>query len=141
VPMANPPAVQAGQRTSPIDGGNLARSFGAVHGGTVTQQIAEGIARLLLPLADCVVDLHSGGKTLEYMPCTLGRIPADAGLAASVLEVMQAFRAPYALASLESEANGTLVAAALERNIPAFATELGGAGGLSAANMSVARTG
>ncbi len=141
VPKANPPAVEAGQRTSPIDGGNLARSFGAAAPGTITQQIAEGIARLLLPLADCVVDLHSGGKTLDYVPSTLGRIPADAGLAASVLDLMLAFRAPFALASLTSEANGTLVAAALERNIPAFATELGGAGGLSHTSMRVARNG
>ena len=141
LPMANPPAVLAGRRTSPLDGGNLARSFDGAGGSTITGQIAEGIARLLLPLADCLVDLHSGGRTLEYLPSTLSRIPADPALAARVLAAQLAFRAPYALASRASEANGTLVAAALARNIPAFATELGGAGGLSPASMRAARNG
>ncbi|MGV3650419.1 MAG: succinylglutamate desuccinylase/aspartoacylase family protein [Devosia sp.] len=141
VPVANPLAFAAGVRTSPEDGGNLARLFPGDPDGTITALIAEGIDRLLLPLADCVVDLHAGGKTLDYMPATLARIPEDRGLAVKVVAAMQAFGAPLALAALKSESRGTLVAAALARGIPAFATELGGAGGLSPTTMTIARDG
>ncbi|SFZ85553.1 N-alpha-acetyl-L-2,4-diaminobutyrate deacetylase [Devosia enhydra] len=141
VPVANPLAFAAGARTSPEDGGNLARLFPGDPAGGITALIAEGIDRLLLPLADCVVDLHAGGKTLDYMPATLARIPEDHVLAGKVIAAMQAFGAPLALAALKSESRGTLVAAALARGIPAFATELGGAGGLSPTTMAIARDG
>jgi predicted deacylase len=141
VPVCNPPAFAAASRTSPLEGGNLARCFPGSPDGSITQQIAEGINRLLLPRADLVVDVHSGGKTLEYLPCTLARIPADRALRQRVVTMMQAFSAPMALASLKSESRGTLVAAALDLGIAAFATELGGGGALSPASIGVARQG
>lgn len=41
--MANYPAAQAGLRTSPLDGGNLNRSFPGDPRGTPTQVIADYI--------------------------------------------------------------------------------------------------
>lgn len=141
VPIANPPASDAARRTSPIDGVNLARSFPGRADGTPTEQIAEGLTRLLLPLADGLVDLHSGGRTLEYIPCAFGRLPADAGLAQRTLELMQAFGAPLTLVMTQPEASATFVQAALGRGIPAMATELGGGGGVAPAALAIAEAG
>ena len=74
-PASNFPAAMAGRRTSPIDGGNLNRSFPGDPDGTVTQQIAWYISSELLPLCDAVVDLHSGGSSLMYVPSVLARRP------------------------------------------------------------------
>lgn len=141
VPVANPPASDAARRTSPLDGVNLARAFPGRANGTPTQQIAEGLARLLLPLADCLLDLHSGGKTLEYLPCALGRLPRDPALARRTLNLMTRFDAPHTLVMTAPEATGTFVAAALECGVPAMATELGGGGGVTPATLSIASRG
>jgi len=62
LPSANFPAAMAGTRTSPIDEGNLNRSFPGDSDGRPTAMIAHYIENLLLPMADYVVDLHSGRR-------------------------------------------------------------------------------
>lgn len=66
LPMANFPAAEAGLRTSPIDGGNLNRSFPGDPAGPPTDVIAHYIEHELLPRAQLVVDLHAGGSSLQY---------------------------------------------------------------------------
>ena len=68
VPAMNYPAFRAGTRTSPIDKGNMNRSYPGKPDGTVTQKIADYFTRELLPRADVVLDFHSGGRTLDFVP-------------------------------------------------------------------------
>ena len=67
VPAMNYPAFRAGTRTSPIDKGNLNRTFPGRPDGTVTEKIADYFQRYLLPKTDIVLDFHSGGRTLEQI--------------------------------------------------------------------------
>ena len=57
-----------GRRTSPIDEGNLNRSFPGDAEGTITQQIAYFIEHSLRPGFDYSFDFHSGGSSLTYIP-------------------------------------------------------------------------
>ena len=57
VPAMNYPAFRAGTRTSPIDKGNMNRSFPGRPDGTVTEKIADYFQRELLPRADIVLRL------------------------------------------------------------------------------------
>ncbi|TGV17774.1 succinylglutamate desuccinylase/aspartoacylase family protein, partial [Mesorhizobium sp. M4B.F.Ca.ET.143.01.1.1] len=76
VPAMNYPAFRAGTRTSPIDKGNMNRSFPGRPDGTVTEKIADYFQRELLPRADIVFDFHSGGKTLDFVPfCAAHTLP------------------------------------------------------------------
>jgi N-alpha-acetyl-L-2,4-diaminobutyrate deacetylase len=68
VPALNLPAVRRGTRLSPIDGRNMNRVFPGRRDGTVTEMIADYVTRHVLPMADVVVDIHSGGKTLDFVP-------------------------------------------------------------------------
>ncbi len=77
VPAMNYPAFQAGTRTSPIDKGNMNRSYPGKPDGTVTQKIADYFTRELLPRADVVLDFHSGGKTLDFVPFAAAHILPD----------------------------------------------------------------
>ena len=52
VPAMNYPAFQAGKRTSPIDSGNMNRSFPGNPEGSITEKIADYFQRTLLPLAE-----------------------------------------------------------------------------------------
>src|SRR5882757_4960270 len=77
LPAMNYPAFRVGTRTSPIDKGNMNRIFPGRADGTVTEKIADYIQRHLLPMADLVVDIHSGGKTLEFVPFAAAHLLAD----------------------------------------------------------------
>jgi predicted deacylase len=141
VPCANPAASLAGRRTSPLDQGNLARLFPGDPAAGPTSQIAEGITRLLLREADYLVDFHSGGHTLDYLPCAFGRIPEEPALAERVLDLLLAFGAPVTAVVRRPEARGTLVATALDLGIVAMATELGGSGGVTQDTVELAERG
>ena len=141
VPRANPLAARAGRRTSPADGGNLARLFPGDPAGGITSALAAAIARDLLPLADAVLDLHAGGRSLEYLPCAWGRLPADPALAGRVLDLMLVFGAGIAAVTVQPGQGGTLVAEALAAGRPAFAAELGGGGAVTPATLALARQG
>jgi uncharacterized protein len=84
VPVANPPAFWAGTRTSPLDGGNLARFFpGRLNAGPTTT-IAYYLANSLIVHADFFLDLHSGGVKL-LMPTMVGYDATDARAQAAAL--------------------------------------------------------
>ena len=128
-PTMNQPAFAAGTRTSPIDKGNLNRSFPGRPDGTHTERIADYFARYLLPLADAVCDIHDGGRTLEFVPmassvATLASPKVDeAGRAAA-----EAFAAPFVTQLVELDSLGmwdTLVSSAGK---PFVTTEIGGTG-------------
>jgi predicted deacylase len=93
--MANYPAALAGRRVSPIDDLNLNRIFPGDPDGTVTRQIAHYIDSELIPLADFVMDLHSGGSSLNYVPCALATQSNDPTLFQKQLAALRAFGAPF----------------------------------------------
>jgi len=37
--------------------------------GAVTSQIAHDLSIVLFPVADVVIDIHSGGRSMEFVPC------------------------------------------------------------------------
>jgi predicted deacylase len=144
LPMANFPAAMAGTRTSPIDGGNLNRIFPGDPDGGVTAQIAYFMETVLVPLADVVCDLHSGGSSLMYNPCTLVVRPRDPSLLPPLLALLRAFGAPLAFLTIGGNGTGadqSLAGAAARRGIPSLNTELGGAGMVGAEGLRVAERG
>jgi N2-acetyl-L-2,4-diaminobutanoate deacetylase len=141
VPAMNFPAFRAGTRTSPIDRGNLNRLFPGRPDGTVTEKIADYFQRHLLPLADYVLDLHSGGKTLQFVPFAAAHLLPDKAQQAKCVAAMQAFNAPYGMMLLEIDSVGMYDTAAEEMGKVFVSTELGGGGSASAATVEIARRG
>jgi predicted deacylase len=142
LPAANFPAAVAGRRTSPIDEGNLNRLFPGDPDGTVTQQIAYYIEHDLIPLADLVCDLHSGGSSLMYVPSVLlGGYSRDADMTRQ-LAALNAFASPLAYV-VESNQGGdrTLSGGAIRHGVLALGTELGGSGHVTRAALRIAERG
>ena len=106
VPAFNYPAYRAGTRTSPIDKGNMNRSFPGRPDGTVTEKIADYFQRTLLPMADLAVDFHSGGKTLDFVPFAAAHILDDKATQEACFAAMRAFNAPYSVELLEIDSAG-----------------------------------
>jgi predicted deacylase len=146
LPMANYPAGMAGQRTSPIDEGNLNRSFPGRADGTVTQQIAYWIEHELLPLADIVCDLHSGGSSLMYVPTVLTRRSADPKTFKANMDALRAFAAPLAYLTTGGN-NGSGTDNTLSGGVERMGwgvwlgTELGGSGTVTPAALKLVERG
>ncbi len=141
VPAMNYPAFLAGTRTSPIDRGNMNRSFPGAPDGTVTQKIADYFQRSLLPLADIVLDFHSGGRTLDFLPFCAAHILPDKAQEAKAFELVRAFGAPWSMRMLEIDAVGMYDTAAEEMGKVFVTTELGGGGTATARSAGIARRG
>lgn len=141
VPMMNYPAFRAATRTSPIDNANMNRVFPGDPGGTITEKIADYFQRYLLPMSDYVLDIHSGGKTLEFVPFACAHRLEDKLQEAKCIEAMQAFNAPYSLMLTEMDAVGMYDTAAESQGKVFVSTELGGGGSVSARTAQIAKKG
>ncbi len=141
IPFLNYPAFRAGRRTSPIDHGNLNRTFPGRPDGTVTEKIADYIERYLLPMADYVLDLHAGGKTLNFLPLAAIHVLDDKQQQARCEAAMRAFGAPYSMKMLELDSVGMLDTSAERAGKVFVSTELGGGGSVTVASVAVAETG
>lgn len=141
VPFMNYPAFRAGSRTSPIDRGNLNRSFPGKPDGTVTEKIADYFQRYLLPLADFVLDLHAGGRTLNFVPLAAIHVLPDVSQQARCEAAMRAFGAPYSMRMLEMDSVGLFDTAVEEAGKVFVSTELGGGGTATVQSVAVAMQG
>ena len=141
VPAMNYPAFQAATRTSPIDKGNLNRSFPGRPDGSVTEKIADYFTRHLLPLADIVLDFHSGGRTLDFLPYAAAHELPDKGQENACFDGVAAFSAPYSMRMIEIDAVGMYDTTAEEMGKLFVTTELSGGGTISARTASIAKRG
>ncbi len=141
VPFLNYPAFRAGTRTSPIDRGNLNRTFPGKPDGTVTEKIADYIQRHLLTRADFVLDIHSGGKTLDFLPFACIHVLDDKAQEARCQAAMEAFGAPYSMNMLELDSVGMFDTAAEDAGKVFISTELGGGGTSTAKSVAIAERG
>ncbi|MBN3568313.1 N(2)-acetyl-L-2,4-diaminobutanoate deacetylase DoeB [Burkholderia cenocepacia] len=141
VPFMNYPAFRAGCRTSPIDAGNLNRSFPGRPDGTVTEKIADYFQRHLLPLATHVLDIHAGGRTLDFVPFAAIHVLENRDQEARCERAMRAFGAPYSMRMLELDSVGLYDSAAEEAGKVFVSTELGGGGTSTAASVAIAERG
>lgn len=142
LPALNLPAAVAGRRTSPIDDGNLNRSFPGDPNGTPTQQLAYYVEHELVPMADLVCDLHSGGSSLMYLPTAQlpGYRPDELG--ARGLAALAAFGAETAyVVAANQGGDQTLTGACLRQGVLSVATEAGGAGHLTAGALRMVERG
>lgn len=137
-PMMNHPAVKASRRTSPLDAGNLARLFPGDARGTVTQRIAAAIATLMLPRVEAVLDLHGGGRTLEYIPCAWGRLNPEPPLARRTLAALMALGQERTVLVTATAHGGTLTSECIAQGKVIAGTEIGGAGGVHPATVAAA---
>jgi predicted deacylase len=68
IPVVNPMAFAAGQRLSPVDGKNLARSFPGRPEGSPTERLAYAVFESFARSATHLIDLHSGGVAYRFIP-------------------------------------------------------------------------
>lgn len=141
LPALNVPAVQAGRRVSPVDSGNLNRTYPGDSNGTPTEQIAHAVTTELLPKADVVLDLHSGGSQTVYLPSTFVYSSAEPNAMAEKRRLTELMGLPWAIQVPERFEPRSLSTAADDIGIPMISTEMGGGGMLDRPTTDTAYTG
>ncbi|KAF1044639.1 succinylglutamate desuccinylase/aspartoacylase family protein [Xylophilus sp.] len=144
IPALNYPAVMNATRTSPIDGGNLNRSFPGQRNGTLTEMIAHHLETVLFPITDVAFDLHAGGASTNYLPTLLAAWPDDERKHADYTRLVDTIGAPRTLIMDLLGENRTFAAAAQRHGVMFFCGEFGGHAvcnldGLEVAERSIER--
>ncbi|MFD1160691.1 succinylglutamate desuccinylase/aspartoacylase family protein [Roseovarius aestuarii] len=131
LPALNTPAVLDRARVSPLDQGNMNRSFPGSADAGPTQAIAGFVDAHLIPRADVILDFHSGGSATQYVDCGFLCIGPDAALNRANLELAKVFGAPFAMICPIDGAGGDFDTAAHQQQTRFLACELGGLGRFS----------
>jgi N-alpha-acetyl-L-2,4-diaminobutyrate deacetylase len=134
-PCANVAAFEAGARSTPQDGLNLARVFPGSPDGSHTERVAWRIDQAVIRHGNLFLDLHSGG-TKFLMPSMVGYWTGDP----RARDAAYAFGAPVLWAHPEMPPGRTLSAAAA-RGIPSLYTEARGAGRIDPRDLALFRNG
>jgi predicted deacylase len=121
----------------------LNRTFPGDRDGTPTWMLSHFIETVLMPQADLVVDIHSGGSSLMYIPSVLAKVGSDKKRSARHLELMQVFGAPIACALGGGGMGEDRTSSAAAERAGAFCigTELGGSGMVGVESTRIAEAG
>jgi len=134
VPVSNPPAFAARQRSSPADGANLARVFPGRPAGSVTERIASVITEQVIAGADLLIDLHSAGARYE-MPVFAGYV-VDPVTGQRARAACVAFGAPVLWEHVGTNPGRSMSAAAM-LGVPSIYVEGSGGGGLIGSDLDI----
>ncbi|WP_088145813.1 succinylglutamate desuccinylase/aspartoacylase domain-containing protein [Achromobacter denitrificans] len=125
LPAVNAEASLAGTRLSPADGGNLNRAFLGAPARGYTESVAAALEARLLPRIQAMVDVHSGGASLRYLPSSVITRYGDDAYDARLPALARAFGLPQCVFFRGNEA-GSMPAAASRHGIVRLSAEIGG---------------
>jgi predicted deacylase len=127
VPVLSPAASRANTRNWP-SGANFNRSFPGRPDGSPNEQLADFLTRVLFPLADVVIDMHSGGRSAWFIPCSHMHVVDDPVQRKAMLEGMEAWNSDWHFLYIDVNGTGLLPVEAENQGKIVITTELGGGG-------------
>src|SRR5882724_4198006 len=141
IPALNIPASKAATRLSPLDGKNLNRAFPGRADGTPTEMVAHFLTTVLFPLADIVVDIHTGGRSLDFYPCAHMHLVEDREQRRQMVEGTLAWNTDFAFLYADIAGTGLLPVEAEKQGKIVITTEMGGGEPVSAAVHQLTQNG
>ena len=141
IPSLNFPAARAATRLSPLDGMNMNRAFPGQPEGNVTSQIAHYLATVLFPMSDVIIDIHSGGRSMDFVPCSHMHLVPDREQRKKMLGAMLAWNTDFSFLYADIAGSGLLPVEAENQGKTVVTTELGGGEGVPASVHRIAQSG
>lgn len=153
IPCVNLAGLRKSKRRSPYDGKDMDTCFPGTLTGSISDRIAYELFNRLIKPADLVLDLRSGGATLDFAPLAAirsvnGQRVQDTATTDSAQQrqlaseaAMNAFGAPHCLRILPSARNSCLQAAVDAAGVPYVQAELGGGATSTAETLAITKTG
>jgi N-alpha-acetyl-L-2,4-diaminobutyrate deacetylase len=127
IPVLSVAASKANTRNWP-SGANFNRSFPGRPDGPPNEQLADYLTRVLFPLADVVIDMHSGGRSAWFLPCSHMHVVEDPVQRRAMLEGMLAWNSDWHYLYIDVNGHGLLPVEAENQGKTVITTELGGGG-------------
>jgi N-alpha-acetyl-L-2,4-diaminobutyrate deacetylase len=127
VPVLSPSASKANTRNWP-SGANFNRSFPGRPDGPPHEQLADYLTRVLFPMADVVIDMHSGGRSAWFLPCSHMHVVEDPAQRKAMLEAMEAWCSDWHYLYIDVNGTGLLPVEAENQGKLVITIELGGGG-------------
>jgi N-alpha-acetyl-L-2,4-diaminobutyrate deacetylase len=140
IPCLSPEASKASTRLWP-NGVNFNRSFPGRPDGAANEQLADFLSTVLFPLSEYVIDIHSGGNSARFIPCSHMHVVDDPAQRKAMLEGMQAWNSDYHYLYIDIAGHGLLPVEAERQGKVVVTTELGGGGAVSAEVHRLAESG
>jgi N-alpha-acetyl-L-2,4-diaminobutyrate deacetylase len=141
IPSLNFPAARTATRLSPLDGMNMNRAFPGEPEGPVTSQVAHYLRTVLFPICDVVIDIHSGGRSMEFVPCAHMHLVPDRAQRARMFAAMLAWNTDFAFIYADIAGTGLLPVEAEKQGKLVITTELGGGECIPASVHRIAQEG
>lgn len=140
LPALNPPALDARQRRSPIDGQDMNRSYPGDKSGSPTDLVADFVSTEIVSQVDAVFDLHAGGNGEFICPSIMTLATSNQRLLRRSVGAMHASGLPVMVVTNEFSDHGMLDGEALRQGKVFGCAELGSAATLTVESLANSRT-
>ena len=132
IPCLNMLASKAMTRLSPLDGKNFNRCFPGKPDGTPSDVLAHYLSSVLFPLANIVVDMHTGGRSMDFHPCAHMHLVPDLDQRRQMVAGTDAWHSEFAFLYADIAGSGLLPVEAERQGKIVITTEMGGGEPVSA---------
>ncbi len=141
IPTLTMPAAKAGTRLSPLDGKNFNRTFPGNPEGTPCEVLAHYLTTVLFPLADIVIDIHTGGRGVDFCPCAHMHLVPNGPQRQKMLLGTEAWNTDFCFLYSDIAGTGLLPVEAEKQGKTVITTEMGGSENVTASVHSLTQTG
>lgn len=132
IPTLTMPAAKAGTRLSPLDGKNFNRSFPGLEDGTPCEALAHFLTTILFPMADHVIDIHTGGRGVDFVPCAHMHLVPRGPQREAMLAATEAWNTDFCFLYADIAGKGLLPVEAENQGKVVVTTEMGGSENVTA---------
>lgn len=132
IPTLTMPGAKAGTRLSPLDGKNFNRCFPGNPEGTPSEALAHYLTTVLFPLADIVVDIHTGGRGVDFVPCAHMHLVSKGPQRDAMLLGTEAWNTDFCFLYADIAGTGLLPVEAESQGKVVITTEMGGSENVTA---------
>jgi predicted deacylase len=141
IPTLTMPAAKAGTRLSPLDGKNFNRCFPGNPAGTPSEALADYMSTILFPLADIVIDIHTGGRGVDFYPCAHMHLVPKGPQRDAMLAGTEAWNSDFCFLYADVAGSGLLPVEAENQGKVVITTEMGGSENATAAVHRLTQSG
>lgn len=141
IPTLTMPAAKAGTRLSPLDGKNFNRCFPGDPAGSPSEALADYLTTVLFPLADIVIDIHTGGRGIDFTPCAHMHLVPRGPQRDAMLAGTEAWNSDFCFLYADVAGAGLLPVEAERQGKVVVTTEMGGSENVTAAVHRLTQSG
>jgi len=141
IPALSIPAAKAATRLSPLDGKNFNRCFPGDPAGTPSEVLAHYLTTVLFPLADVVIDMHTGGRSMDFVPCAHMHLVPAGPQRQKMLAGTEAWNSDFCFLYADIAGTGLLPVEAETQGKVVVTTELGGSENVTAQVHRITQSG